>query len=251
MQKLRDFLFSPLIERIIIGLICANALVLGLGTNMYLQENYGMLLDFMDHLFVLVFATEVALKVFLLRSKFFKSGWNVFDFLVVAIPLLSSVRQLSVLRSLRILRVMRLLHFIPRFQIIIDSFMLSLPGIMGIIGLLLVFFYTYAVMGVALFGGDHPSLFGDLGTALFSVFQVATIENWPDIARAVMETHPWSWVYFVALLLTTALTVMNLIISLLLDAVSELREKQKGSSNDKMAELLRDVREIKEKLQQQ
>jgi voltage-gated sodium channel len=172
----------------------------------------------------------------------------VFDFLVVAVPLLSSVRQLSVLRSLRILRVMRLLHFIPRFQIIIDSFLMSLPGIGGIVTLLFVFFFTYAVMGVALFGGDHPSLFGDLGAALFSVFQIATIEGWPDMARAVMETHPWAWIYFIAVLFTTALTVLNLIISMLIDAVTELREGQKGSATDKINDLIREIQQLKDQI---
>lgn len=248
MQKIHDFLFAPSTERFIIGLIIANAISLGLGTSSYVQEHYGALLDYIDALFVLIFATEVTLKIVVLRGKFFENGWNIFDLLVVAIPMLSSVNKLSVLRSLRVLRVMRLLHFIPRFQIIIDSFIMSLPGITGIVALLMIFFYTYAVMGVALFGGDHPTLFGDLGAAMFSVFQVATIENWPDIARAVMETHPWSWIYFVALLFTTALTVMNLIISLLLDAVSELRENEKDGTNTHVKELIAEIRDLKAKL---
>lgn len=248
MKQLHEFLFSPTTERLIIGLIIANAISLGLGTSAYLQEHYGTVLDFADALFVTIFTVEVALKMAVLRGKFFKNGWNIFDLLVVIVPMLSSVNKLSVLRSLRVLRVMRLLHFIPRFQLIIDSFILSLPGIAGIVSLLLVFFYTYAVMGVALFGGDHPALFGDLGAAMFSVFQVATIENWPDIARAVMETHPWSWVYFIALLFTTALTVMNLIISLLLDAVSELREKRKEGPEEKMNTLIKEIQALKAKI---
>lgn len=251
MNRIRHFLFSPKFEEIIIVVIVANAFFLGIGTMEYMQRNFGEILDFIDGLFVLVFAVELSFKIFFLRKDFFKNGWNIFDLIVVAVPLFSSIRQLSILRSLRILRLMRLLHFIPRFQKIIDSFLLSLPGIAGICTLLLVIFYTFAVMGCALFARDHPQFFGNLGASLFTVFQISTLTVWANIARVVMETHPWSWIYFVALLLATALTVVNLIVTLLIDSVAELREQEHDKSHKKdlqLKDLYKEIQELKKLL---
>lgn len=250
-MKLRDFLFSEKFERIIVGIIVLNALFLGIGTMEFVQRNFGEVLDFIDGLFVFIFAFELSCKIYFLRSEFFKSGWNVFDFLVVSIPLLSSIKQLSILRSLRILRLMRLLHFIPRFQKVVDSFILSLPGIAGICALLMIIFYTFAVMGCALFARDHPQFFGSLSAAMFTVFQISTVSTWPDIARTVMETHPYAWIYFIALLLTTALTVLNLIVTLLIDAVAELREKEqeaKDKNKIKLDDVYKEIQSLKQML---
>lgn len=248
MDKIRKILFSEQFEKYVITVIILNSAFLGFGTTEYMEKNHGELLDFIDNFFVFIFSMELLLKIFFLRGKFFLNGWNVFDFIVVAIPLLSSVKQLSVLRSLRILRLMRLLHFIPRFQKVVDSFILSLPGIAGIFALLLVIFYTFGVMGTSLFGRDHPQFFGTLGSSLFTVLQVATIGAWADTARTVMETHPMAWIYFVAILLTTTLTVLNLIVTLLVDSVQELRAAEERSlrkQEPSLEDLLQEIQTLK------
>lgn len=246
MDFIRKFMFSPKFENYVVSIIILNSIFLGLGTTEYMQRNYGEALDYIDSFFVLLFATELAFKMYFLRLEFFKNGWNVFDFIVVAIPLLSSIKQLSILRSLRILRLMRLLHFIPRFQKVVDSFLISLPGIAGIFSLLMLIFYTFGVMGTSLFGRDHPQFFGSLGASLFTVMQVATIGGWADTARTVMETHPLGWVYFVSILLTTTLTVLNLIVTLLVDSVQELRDLEKAESGKKDIQLEDIYKQIKE-----
>lgn len=251
MEAIRRFIFSPKFEAYVVTIIIMNSVFLGIGTMEYMQRNYGEILDYIDSLFVLIFTIELAFKLYFLRGAFFKNGWNVFDFIVVAIPLLSSIKQLSILRALRILRLMRLLHFIPRFQKVVDSFLISLPGIAGIFSLLMLIFYTFGVMGTALFGRDHPQFFGSLGASLFTVMQVATIGGWADTARTVMETHPLGWMYFVSILLTTTLTVLNLIVTLLVDSVQELRDQEKresGLKDLKLEDLLAEIQELKKLL---
>jgi hypothetical protein len=60
--------------------------------------------------FTATFAIEAAMKLIALSPKFyFREGWNIFDFVIVALSLLelglASVSGLSVLRSFRLVRI--------------------------------------------------------------------------------------------------------------------------------------------------
>ena len=63
-----------------------------------------------------VFTIEIGLKIWLYRSRFFRGGWNIFDFAIVAIAWLPATGPLSVLRALRIIRVLRVVSLIPQMR---------------------------------------------------------------------------------------------------------------------------------------
>ena len=59
---------------------------------------------------------RVLLKLLALGPRFFRSGWNIFDFLIVSISLVRRPGPLEILRALRILRVLRLLSQVPKLR---------------------------------------------------------------------------------------------------------------------------------------
>jgi voltage-gated sodium channel len=124
-----------------------------------------------------------------------------------------------VLRALRVLRLFRLLSVVPRMRLVIESLVHAIPGLGSIALLLLLFFYVFAVMATKLFGGDFPDYFGTLGTSLFSLFQIMTLENWPDMAREVMAQYPHAWVFFLVFILLATFTVLNLFIALIVNTM--------------------------------
>lgn len=153
--------------------------------------------------------------------RFFRSAWNVFDFVVVGIALLPSTGALSVLRALRVLRVLRLVSAVPKMRFVVESLARSLPGL-GSIGLLLViFFYVFAVMATKLYGPEFPQWFGSLWGTMFSLFQIMTLEGWAEIARDVMASRPGAWVFFLAFILLATFTVLNLFIAVIVNAMQE------------------------------
>ncbi len=91
------------------------------------------------------------------RLRFFASGWNVFDFLVVAISLLPATEIFSVFRSLRVLRVLRLISMIPQLRLVVSALLQAIPGISSIFGLLVVLYYVFAVIATKLFGSAFIS----------------------------------------------------------------------------------------------
>ena len=209
-------------QRAIIAVIVLNAIVLGLETSDWVMERAGALLVSLDRAALAIFVVEIALKLYADRLAFFRSGWNWFDFLIVAVALLPSSGGLSVLRALRILRAFRLVSALPSLRRVVEGLLRAIPAMGSVLLLLGLIFYVGAVMATKLFGEHFPAWFGTVGASLYSLFQVMTLESWSmGIVRPVMEVHPYAWAFFVPFILLTSFMVLNLFIAIIVSAMTE------------------------------
>lgn len=214
---------SKNIQAFVIGVILLNALILGLETSKAAMASFGGFLLVLDKLCLVVFVAELIIKMFCYRSHFWRSGWNVFDFLVVAVALVPGAGIWAVLRSLRVLRVLRLLTAIPSLKKVVAAFIHSIPGLSGVMAVMAIFFYTMGVLATRLFGDTHPDWFGTLGASLYTLFQIMTLESWSmGIVRPVMETHPWAFAFFVPFIIIATFTILNLFIGIIVSTMQEL-----------------------------
>ena len=218
------FVLSKPIQNLVIVVILINAVTLGLETAPAVVDATGDLLHVVDRVCLGIFVVEIALKLYAERLRFFTNAWNVFDFIVVGVALIPGADGLAVLRALRVLRVLRLISVVPALRRVVDALVRAIPGIVSIAALLAIIFYVGAVMATMLFGEAFPALFGDLGASLFSLFQVMTLDNWSIIARDVSAEIPWAPAFFVPFVLISALTVLNLFIAVIVDAMQGLDE---------------------------
>ncbi|TVP82306.1 MAG: ion transporter, partial [Puniceicoccaceae bacterium] len=93
----------------------------------------------------------------------------------------------------------------------------------GVVLVMMIFFFTAAVLATNLFGETHPEWFGSLWASLFSLFQIMTLESWSmGIVRPVMEVHPWAWAYFVPFIVIATFTILNLFIGIIVSTMQEL-----------------------------
>lgn len=207
----------------IILLIICNSIILGLETDANVMSRVGGLLIAIDRLCLAVFCIEIAAKIFCYRISFWKSGWNIFDFFVIAVALLPGAGVWAVLRTLRILRVLRLLTVVPSLRKVVAAFIHSIPGLSGVMAVMAIFFYATAVLATGLFGQTHPDWFGSLGSSLYTLFQIMTLESWSmGIVRPVMESHPWAWLFFVPFIIIATFTILNLFIGIIVSTMQEL-----------------------------
>jgi voltage-gated sodium channel len=220
-RRIGEWIDTPRIQRGIIALVVLNAITLGLETVPAVLREAGWLLGLLDRALLSVFVMEIALKLFAHGGRFFRSGWNVFDLIVIGIALVPSTGALSVFRALRVLRILRVVSAIPKLRAVVESLVRSLPGMGAISILLVIFFYVFSVVATKLFGADFPQWFGTLWVSAFSLFQIMTLEGWADIAREVMPTYPGAWLFFVAFILLSTFTVLNLFIGLIVKAMEE------------------------------
>lgn len=245
--RLGRWVEGPGFSRFIIGLIVLNAVILGLETSPRLMAAIGPALVWANKVIVGVFVAEILLKLAAFGPRFFRSGWNVFDFLIVGIALVPASGPLEILRALRILRVLRLLSQVPKLRAIIESLMRALPG-MGWTALLLVLvFYIFAVMGTMLFSEQFPEYWGNLGLSLFSLFQIMTLESWSSgVARPMMEVYPLIWIYFVPFILISSFMVLNLFIAIIVTATQSIHYDEEAEQHQ---DLLKELRRINERLE--
>lgn len=216
------FVESPRIRHFILGVIVLNAIVLGLETSDGVMAVAGPLLVAVDMVCLAIFVAEIAAKLYAHRLAFFRSGWNVFDFVIVGISLLPAEGGLSVLRALRILRVLRIISIVPSLRRVVEGLIRAIPGMTSVFALMALLFYVGAVMATKLFGADFDALFGTIGRSAYTLFQIMTLEGWSDgIVRPVMEVHPWAWAFFIPYILVTTFAVVNLLVGLVVNSMQD------------------------------
>jgi voltage-gated sodium channel len=245
---------SDLIQRVVVAVILINAVVLGLETNPQVMATHGRWLLALDRLCLLVFVVELVVKLVAFRGWFWRSGWNLFDFAVVGIALVPGAGPWAVLRSLRVLRVLRLLTIIPSLRKVVAAFLHAIPGLLGVMAVMAIFFYTASVLATKLFGAAFPEWFGSIGRSLYSLFQIMTLESWSmGIVRPVMEVFPMAWAFFVPFIIIATFTILNLFIGIIVSTMQELAlSPEPGSVDPKVLELLKrmdaDLRALREKV---
>jgi voltage-gated sodium channel len=239
----------PRFDQAIIVLIVANAITLGLETSATITERFGDVFHAIDRATLGIFVAELLLRFFAYRSRFFRDPWRVFDFVVVGIALVPASGAFSVLRTLRVLRVLRLVSMVPSMRRVVSALLAALPGMASIIGLMSLVLYVSAVMATKLFSAIAPEFFGTFGASLFTLFQVMTVEGWPDIARAVMTQSPYAWVFFVSYLLVATFMVLNLFIAVVVNAMqAQVAEDLKGEGEAHTQLILDEVRAMRSEI---
>ena len=222
-----------LFRNLILGVILFNAVILGLETSATAMALAGPLIIALDTACLAIFVAEIALKLFAWRLAFFRSGWNVFDFAIVAISLVPAGQGVSVLRALRILRLLRVLSVTPSLRRVVEGLMNALPGMGSVFLLMGIIFYIGSVMATKLFGAAFPEWFGTIGRSAYTLFQVMTLESWSmGIVRPVMEASPYAWLFFVPFILVTTFAVVNLVVGLIVNSMQDAHHEEDAEKTD-------------------
>lgn len=216
-------------ELTIVSLILLNAAALGALTFSEVQGNARVLLETFDSAVIWVFVLELVIRIGSYGRKpwmFFTSGWNIFDFLVIALVPVFSGNSI-VLRLLRLLRVVRIFRFLPEFRILTNSLARSIKPLFNLLVLIGFLMFLFAMTGVYLFGDENPGSWGDLGVAMVTLTILLTLENFPDSLAEGLGTTPLAWLYFLAFMFFVVFTVLNVLIGIVLNAMDEARAEVK------------------------
>lgn len=217
-----DIVESPRAQRFIIIVILINAAALGLETSPRIMERWSDPLHVIDQVCLTIFVIEIISKLYAHGWRFFTNAWNVFDFIIVGIALVPGGGAFAVLRAMRVLRVLRLISTVPSLRRVVDGLMRAIPGIASIAALLFIVFYVGAVMSTMLFREHFPDEYGTFGRSMFSLFQVMTLDNWSTMVRDIWGTIPWAPAFFIPFILLSAMTVLNLLVAVIIDAMHGL-----------------------------
>jgi len=208
--------------------ILVNAVAIGAETYPGFAAANAELLAWINHVCLGIFTVELVVRLTAHAPRFggfFRSGWNVFDFVIVTASFLPFVGEsTTILRLIRLGRIVRVVSLFPDLRVLLIAIGRSVPPIasMGVLGVLVV--YVYAVIGWILFGAELPDRYGDVGTAMLNLFVMLTLENLPENLSEGMAVHPWSWIYFVSFALTASFLLLNVLIGIVINSMEEARE---------------------------
>ena len=253
-RKLAAWIINQRVQYFITAVIILNGIILGLETSASVMASYGGLLNILDKACLTIFIIEIGIKFYALRLSFWRDWWNIFDLIVVGVAVVPGSGPLAVLRSLRVLRVLRLMTVVPSLRRVVEAFLHSIPGLVSVVAVMAVFFYTASVLATKLFGGTHPQWFGSVGESLYTLFQIMTLESWSmGIVRPVMEEHPLAWLFFVPFIMVATFTILNLFIGIIVSTMTELSivpdvEQENKETLDLLTRIEEDLAELKKRL---
>lgn len=250
--RLRRFVDASWFQRFVIVVIIANAVDLGVVTSVGPHAPIGGVARAFDSVAVAIFTVEMLLKLAAYGRDFFRDPWNLFDLVIVAVALVPATETFSVLRSLRVLRALRLVSAVPSMRRVVSALLSAIPGLLSILGLVLLVLYTGAVIGVRLFS-DVGQYFGTMGRALYTMFKLLTVEGWPDISDAVLAHHPAGWIFFVIYIVICAFVMLNLLIGVIVSTMERDLNADRWDADQEVEaaqhrEVIHELRELRAEL---
>ena len=214
---------SRFFNTLVISVIIASALYDGVASY-DIPPRYVYLLEFFDYGITLFFTIEIIIRIVAERSliKFFKDGWNVFDFLIVAVSLIpvGGAESVFVARLLRIVRILRIITVIPAFRHIIEALIKTVPRVGFIALLMFLFIYVWGAICALLFEDADPEHWENIGVAMLTLVQVATYDDWAAVMGNVIEIYPLAWIYFVSFIIINAVVLLNMVIGVIVDVMT-------------------------------
>jgi len=209
---------------------------------------------------------------------------------------LSDVEGLSVVRALRVARTLRPLRVIqrnPGLRQVVSSLFMAVPGCLSVgqvWGLVMIVYGRFlmqflmgrmrscndpaidtkeACVGTFIdedgkrlprwWGNDDIGNFDNIGMACLTLFEMSTLEMWPDLMFRAMDSdptgqdkplslnaNPWMAVYIIIWIVLSAFFLINLFVGVVLENFNAIRQKEDGSGlmDDTQKEWTRTITQI-------
>ncbi len=240
-------------ELFIVFVIVFSALLIG-AKSYEIPESVHILMIWLDWGITLLFLIEIIIRFLGEEHKryFFKSGWNVFDTLIVVVSLvpIDNSELALVGRLIRIFRVLRMISIIPELRLLLNSLLKALPQLGYVVLLMFIIFYIYAAIGTTFFAEINPVLWGDIAISLLTLFRVMTFEDWTDVMYEVMTVYSLSWTYFITFIFFTAFAFLNMVIGIVVNVLEEenhriKEEEDKAQGRASLDDLQKEIQELK------
>lgn len=243
-------------EPTVLAVIGINALTLFISAFPEVDHATRLILEWIDYGCMVYFVIEAVWKVCIFGfRRYWGSGWNKFDLLVIllGIPLLlnppidgaslSAFTVAPLLRMGRFIRFIRVMRFVPNMNHIAQGVARALKASIGVFLVLLVLNVVMA-LGATLIFGDLPqakSYFGNPLISLYTLFKVFTVEGWYEIPdQLASEGLSMMWVVGLRLYFIMAVLVGGILGLSLANAV--FVDEMTTDNNDELEQMVTDLR---------
>jgi voltage-gated sodium channel len=215
--------FDPLM----LSIIALNAVTLGLETYESIDASIGDELHLLNDVILGLFVVELAVRMAAHADRpreFFRSGWNVFDFVVIAASFVPGVREnATLLRLVRLLRIVRAVRLLPDLRVLTVAVGRSVPGVASLAAITLLLVYVYGMVGWVIFHDHDPANFENIGQSMVTMFVLLTLENLPVYIERGQALSDWTLLFYVSYVLLASFLIFNLFIGIVINSMEEAR----------------------------
>lgn len=198
------------------------------------------------HVLLVIYTTELAVKLYVYRLDFFHDMWNILDFAIVGVDIIlliigfitpmPSVAILRVFRLIRLARAFKAANFFRELHALIRSFTCAMKAIFWGILMIVMTLTVWSILAVQLIHPvnervveKHPQVYDGCERchrAFASVFESALTffqqlvagDSWGMVSHPIIEEAPWTSILFLMVLVTVNLTMLNLILAVIVEA---------------------------------
>jgi len=209
-RRVYEFISEPMFENAIMAAIVINTVFMGMKIFPAPTTWWESVLQVINYFFAGIFTIEFGLKLYALRSQYWKDNWNRFDFVCVMATYIGIIitegtdlkigAVAAVIRIFRIARLFRLLRVSKRLNKIFTAFVLSLPKLGNVMMILLLFMLLYSILGVQMFSTAKLGSVGDstlnihgnfhnFTRAFITLFRATTGEAWNEIMHDMAKNE--------------------------------------------------------------
>jgi len=222
-------------DKFILILILLNAVtIFASGFEMSVNNRFTLLL--IDNLITGLFIVEIIIKLkeFGIK-KYFKSNWNKFDFILVALSFptliafignveVTSFSFLLIFRVMRVFKSFRFLKFIPGIEHLVKGISRALKASIVVLIGFVIYIFIIGIFSFYLFKEISPEYFGNPLNSLYSIFKIFTVEGWYDMPEQLTQglsstTSFFVYMYFIFVVISGGIFGLSLVNSIFVDAM--------------------------------
>uniref|UniRef100_A0A2K5DBI6 Cation channel sperm associated 3 n=1 Tax=Aotus nancymaae TaxID=37293 RepID=A0A2K5DBI6_AOTNA len=188
-------IMSCFFKIIMISAVGSNAFFTALWTSYDIRYRLFRLLEFSEIFFVSICTSELALKIYVDPTDYWKDGYNMLDVVIIIITFLpyafrrflgKQFTYLHVADGMQSLRILKLIRYSQGMRMMITAMRQTVYTVASVLLLLFLLMYIFGILGFCLFGsqdgGDYDN-WGNLAVAFFTLFSLATVDGWTDLQK--------------------------------------------------------------------
>lgn len=236
---LKTFFDGARFQQISAAMIVANTVCIFLGSYADLREAvapYGGEGFFhrLDEGFVIYFCAELLLRMTVLKGRFFSCGWNWFDLIVILPSVMPGLNTVSVTRIFRLFRLLRLISAFASLRNLITAMMRSLADTAAIAGIAVLCIFIFAAISHGLFKENSPELFGNVGTAMFTLFRVFAFMDIAGVLDTFDGNTSLAMAVFTIFFILMTYVILNFFIAIAMVYINSVMQEKYDAMNEQV-----------------
>lgn len=218
-------------------------------------------ISFTNYMLITIYTLEVSAKLFAYHRRFFHCNWNIMDLSVISLDVMfiflelvaGGMPKVSVFRIFRLVRLMRAfkaMSMFPELAMLLRGFMSAIRAIFWGMLLIVVFITIWSILAVQLihplnkevarldpnvYSGCErcPRAFQSVFQSNLTIFQtIVAGDSWGQLALPIIEHNPLAVLFFLCVLVTVGIAIMNLILAVIVD-------RAQGTKQESLEEIIK------------